>query len=84
MKKITQKFDEIWAKADAYNRSTPWPHRPRFHRCMDFQKGRLSSFGIYDFDNKKYVIFEMINTVGSKDLPQELVEMERLVNSTVA
>lgn len=79
--RIIRRFDQIWRRADKVNREEGWPTSPRFHRLWHEESGRLHSVGIYDFHTKKHVIFEMINTVGNKDMPAELREMDQMVSN---
>lgn len=61
--------------------------RQRFFKCQDTDdNGRIISFGVYDSDTKKYVVFETINFSGnfrydSQSIPPEVTEMEQLVKA---
>ena len=43
MRKIVKSFDQVWAKAEAFNKR----NGDRFVRCFD-SRGKYLSFGIYD------------------------------------
>ena len=81
MRKIVKSFDQIWGKAEAFNRK----RGDRFVRCFD-RRGKYLSFGIYDKLAKKYVLFDTINLTGNfrynaVDVVPELVEMEEMISN---
>lgn len=81
MRKIVKSFDEIWSKAEAFNRKK----EDRFVKCFD-SRGKYVSFGIYDKISKKYCLFDTINLTGnfrynaSESIP-ELSEMEKMISN---
>ena len=81
MRKIIKSFDEIWSKAEAFNRKKV----DRFVKCFD-SRGKYVSFGIYDKISKKYCLFDTINLTGnfrynaSESIP-ELSEMEKMISN---
>ncbi len=82
MRKIAQKFDEICAKAEAYNKENK---TNRFYKMYE-QRKRFITMGLYDSVTKKYAVFDTINLTGNfrydnHTVPQELYDMERLVKS---
>ncbi len=81
MRKIVKSFDQVWAKAETFNKR----NGDRFVRCFD-SRGKYLSFGIYDKVNKKYCLFDTINLTGNfrynaSEVVAELVEMEKMVAS---
>ena len=90
-KMIAEKFEEIWTKAEKRNAElgavTGFDDATgqRFVRIYD-QGKRYITMGIYDTVSKKYCVFDTINLVGNfryspREVPPELVEMERMVSS---
>lgn len=80
--KIANKFEEIWKLAEERNRSAG---RQRFFKILSQQR-RYVTFGVYDSQNKKYVLFDTVNFVGnfrynSHTFPPEFAEMQKMVNS---
>jgi hypothetical protein len=80
MRKIERHFEEIWKRADAYNRSNAGT---RFFRIYE-QNRRYITMGIYDSQTKRYATFDTINLVGNfrydaRQIPPELNEMSALV-----
>ena len=80
MRKIAQKFDEICAKAEAFNKEI---QIDRFYKIYELRK-RFVTMGMYDSVSKKYALFDTINLTGNfrydnHTVPQELYDMERLV-----
>lgn len=81
MRKLASTFDEIWTKAENRNKS----EGERFFRIFK-QNRRYVTYGIYDSQRKKYVLFDTINLVGnfrydSRVVPPEFNEMSELVSS---
>jgi hypothetical protein len=81
MRKITKKFDEVWAQADSYNKKSGF----RFCKIFDV-RDRYITMGIYDTQSKKYCLFDTINFSGNfrystKEVPEEIFEMEKLVQA---
>ena len=75
MRKIVKSFDQVWAKAETFNKR----NGDRFVRCFD-SRGKYLSFGIYDKVKKKYCLFYTINLTGNfrynaSDLVAELQAM---------
>ena len=82
MRKISKKFEDIWAQAESRNRAEG---RHRFHQINSSNR-KYFTLGIYDSVNKKYCLFDTINLVGNfrynhKDIPPEFLEMENLIKS---
>jgi hypothetical protein len=80
MRKIAQKFDEICAKAEAFNKEKK---TDRFYKIYE-QRKRFVTLGLYDSVTKKYALFDTVNLTGNfrydnHTVPQELYDMERLV-----
>lgn len=84
MRKTLKAFNDISSRISERNRELGFQ---RFFRCQDTDNnGRINSFGVYDSVSKKYVVFETINFSGNfrydaQTVPNEVREMERLVNS---
>ena len=81
MRKVVKSFDQVWAKAEAFNKR----NGDRFVRCFD-SRGKYLSFGIYDKVGKKYCLFDTINLTGNfrynaSEVVAELVEMEEMIAS---
>lgn len=79
MRKVTKKFDEVWEQANNHNRTRGF----RFCKIFDI-RDRYITMGIYDTHSKRYCLFDTINFSGNfryspKEVPDELLEMERLV-----
>lgn len=88
MKNVLDKFNSIVELADKANKviasnGYKWTtgYGPRFRKMMHFDNRRVHSVGIYDYHEKKYVLFEMVNMVGQSkhSIPKELRHMERLI-----
>lgn len=82
MFKIKTEFDRITLLADAVNKKLG---KRRFYPMTGGTK-RFSQYGLYDNENKKYVLFDTIMFSGHYNyiksvMPQEFVEMEEMLNS---
>ena len=82
MKKIAQKFDEVCAKAEAYNKEN---RTDRFYKIYE-QRKRFVTMGLYDSVTKKYALFDTVNLTGNfrydnNSVPPELYDMEGLVEA---
>lgn len=82
MRKITQKFDEIWQKADKFNKSN---RTERFFKIQE-QRKKYLTLGIYDSLTKKFALFDTINLTGNfrydnNVIPPEVLDMENIVSS---
>lgn len=86
MKHVLQRFDSIIAKMHRVNAQIAERNTentgfgPRFIKLMHQSGRRIESIGIYDYHTKKYVLFDMVNMVGSKNLPKELKQMDSMLN----
>ena len=86
MKHVLQRFDSIIAKMHRVNAQIAEGNTentgfgPRFIKLMHQSGRRIESIGIYDYHTKKYVLFDMVNMVGSKNLPKELKQMDSMLN----
>ena len=60
MRKIVKSFDQVWAKAETFNKR----NGDRFVSCFD-SRGKYLSFGIYDMFNNKYCLFDTSNLTGN-------------------
>ena len=84
MRKTLKAFSAIDKRIIERNKEL---RRQRFHKCQDTDhNGRIISFGVYDSDTKKYVIFETVNFSGNfrydaQSVPGEVKEMERLIEA---
>ena len=72
MKNILEKFNNIVEQAHKANKliaenGYKWTtgYGPRFRKMMHYRNKRVHSIGIFDYHTKKYVLFEMVNMVGS-------------------
>ena len=82
MRKAIKTFNEIWEKAEQFNKST---RTHRFSKIFE-QRQRFATVGIYDTVSKKYALFDTINLTGnhryaSSDIPDEIYDMEKIVDS---
>lgn len=82
MKKILEKYEDVWGRAKKVNSTSG----VRFHRIFDRYYKRYVVMGLYDSVTHKYVLFDTINLTGnfrySTDVvPPEVLEMEQLVAS---
>lgn len=82
MRKIIQKFEEVWQNAEKFNRVN---RTDRFCRIFDQQR-KYVTFGLYDTVTKKYALFDTINLTGNfrydnHTIPAEVRDMERMVNT---
>lgn len=80
MRKLAKVFDDLWSKADKRNRQEGY----RFSRILS-QRGRYVTYGVYDTQTKKYVLFDTINLTGNfrynaRNVPSEFEEMEELIS----
>jgi len=87
MKNVLDKFNQIVEKMNKVNKSiadhnfsNTTGYGPRFHKIFHQIGKRIQSIGIYDYHTKKYVLFDMINMVGSKNLPKEFNQMEKMLS----
>ena len=86
MKHVLQRFDAIVAKMHkvnsqiAENNLDNTGHGPRFIKMVHQSGKRIESIGIYDYHTKKFVLFDMVNMVGTKNLPRELKQMDSMLN----
>ena len=86
MKNILDRFDRIIDKMQVVNKSITsngYTHTtgygPRFRRIFQQNGKRIETLGLYDYHTKKYVLFHMINMVGTKSIPPEFAQMERML-----
>lgn len=80
MRKIAKRFDDIWARAERYNRD----NGNRYIKIYEHRK-RYVTMGIYDSKTKRYELFDTINLSGNfryspKEVPVEFDYMESLIN----
>lgn len=74
-------FDDVWAQADALNK------KKGFRFCKIFEiRDRYVTMGVYDTKTHQYCLFDTINFSGNyryspKEIPEELYEMEKLVQA---
>jgi hypothetical protein len=84
MRKALKAFSAIDKRIIERNKEL---RRQRFFKCQDTDdNGRIISFGVYDGDTKKYVVFETINFSGNfrydaQTVPAEVREMEQLIEA---
>lgn len=89
MKHVLQRFDSIVAKMHKVNSQIAEKNTeirgfgPRFIKMVHQSGRRIESIGIYDYHTKKYVLFDMVNMVGNKNLPKELKQMDSMLNVNV-
>ena len=89
MKHVLQRFDSIVAKMHkvnaqiAENNAENTGVGPRFIKMAHQSGRRIESIGIYDYHTKKFVLFDMVNMVGNKNLPKELKQMDSMLNVNV-
>ena len=81
MRKIAKRFDDIWSKAEKYNRS----RGNRYIKIYETRK-RYITMGIYDTQTKQWSTFDTINLVGNfrfspKEVPAEFEYMDSIVES---
>lgn len=81
MRKIAKRFEDIWSKAEKYNRT----NGHRYVKIYETRK-RYITMGIYDTQTKKWSTFDTINLVGNfrfspKEVPAELEYMDSIVES---
>jgi hypothetical protein len=81
MKKIALKFEEIWKKAETFNKEQK---TERFYKMQD-QRKKYMTFGIYDSVTKKYALFDSINLTGNfrydnNVIPEEVWDMYNMVS----
>lgn len=84
MFKINRDFDDIWARAEEVNARV---NKTRFYKIFS-QNKRFVTLGLYDSEQKKYVIFDSINFAGNfrynkQVKPREFVEMENMLANAV-
>lgn len=86
MKNVLDRFDRIIDKMQAVNKSIAangytqtTGYGPRFRRIFQQNGKRVETVGLYDYHTKKYVLFHMINMVGSKSIPAEFNQMEKML-----
>lgn len=82
MRKIIQKFEEVWQNAEKFNKEK---RTERFCRIFD-QRKKYVTFGLYDTVTKKYALFDSINLTGNfrydnHTIPGEVRDMERMVTA---
>lgn len=82
MRKIIQKFEEVWQSAEKFNKQN---RTERFYRIFDQQK-KYVTFGLYDSETKKYALFDSINLTGNfrydnHTIPAEVHDMARMVSN---
>lgn len=75
--RIMDKFEILWEQAEKVNSQDPLLQR--FYRCERRSNDRIDTIGIYDYYYKKYILFDMINTVGNKVIPPEIEEMAKVI-----
>lgn len=80
--RIMDKFEILWGEAEEANKKDPLLQR--FYRCERRSNDRIDTIGIYDYYYKKYILFDMINTVGNKVIPPEIEEMEKAIKNANA
>ena len=81
MKKALEKFDEVWAAAQAVNARSG---KQRFFRLFESYRRKYLVIGLYDTVTKKYALFDTVNLTGNyrynnRDVPAEVYEMEAMV-----
>lgn len=82
MRKIIKKFNEVWDRAEEFNRTR---RQHRFIKIFE-QKQRFATMGIYDSVTKKYSLFDTINLTGNfrysnSDIPQEITDLEAIIEA---
>jgi len=84
MFKIKAEFDRIVLLADAVNKKLG---KKRFYSMTSGTK-RFTSYGLYDSENKTYVLFDTIMFSGHYNynknvMPSEFAEMEEMLTSEI-
>lgn len=74
-KELSNRFFAVVEKADKYN-SKPGTMK-RFYPMTENRKGHITTVGMYDYKNKKYVLCDML----SWRIEDSITEMEEMVRS---
>jgi hypothetical protein len=80
MRIIIQKFEEIWQRAERFNKER---RTERFFKIYE-QRKKYLTIGLYDSQTKKYALFDTVNLTGNfrydnNVVPEEVLDMGKIV-----